>query len=343
MDELAVDDDRRRSSRNELDISARLVKLVLASLLLNALILAAYVTSTPERSPATVWLTAAYRARTQVAALDPTSDPEQLSRLHLDARDISTPECVSCHGDMIESEVLFHRIHLQNELLPGLQCHDCHRRVDLTPRGNRAVVTWVDVGVCKQCHSAFPGSDDPQASMKPMDFEIDCTMCHSGDHAFRHEAPYLSHIIAPSECKGCHGGRVLPWSDAHEEDEWLETHGQEALEKGDESCFECHDFGLKFCDTCHDQTPPSHLPAGQWRARHPDAARADTRACRTCHELAFCSKCHLSHEEGWIGRHPSVVQEQGTDSCWRCHSRSFCSFCHTDVLRGSSEAGPAQR
>ena len=116
-----------------------------------------------------------------------------------------------------------------------------------------------------------------------------------------------------------------------------------ALEKGDESCFECHDFGLKFCDTCHDQTPPSHLPAGQWRARHPDAARADTRACRTCHELAFCSKCHLSHEEGWIGRHPSLVQEQGTDSCWRCHSRSFCSFCHTDVLRGSSEAGPAQR
>jgi hypothetical protein len=171
--------------------------------------------------------------------------------------------------------------------------------------------------------------------MTAMDFEIDCTMCHSGNHAFRHDAPYLSQIIAPRECKGCHGGRVLPWDAAHERDDWLLTHGPQALRTGDKTCFRCHDFGLKFCDTCHAIKPPSHLPEERWKNTHRKQARADTRACYTCHKLDFCRRCHVSHEDGWLEKHPSFVKEQGTKGCQRCHSKSFCSFCHTGFSASS--------
>jgi len=300
----------RPETARELGLSRALVKLILASVLLNALILVAYVTSTPEGSPVGTWAAAAYRARYEIAPIDPERDQAELARLHLDSASISTPECTACHGTMLDSEVAFHRIHLRNELLPGLECSDCHHRVDLTPRGNKQVVEWVDVGICKECHSAFPGGK-PGDAMQAMDFEVDCTMCHSGDHAFRHESPYLSHIIAPKECKGCHGGRELPWDPLHERSDWLSLHGAEALRTGNESCFACHDFGLKFCDTCHTKTPPSHLPADQWKNKHRDAARADTRACYTCHKLDSCRRCHLSHEQGWKEKHPGRGQGRG--------------------------------
>lgn len=320
----------RPITRVDIELGRALGKLILASLLLNALILAAYVTSTPERSPAATWQAAVYRARFRLAPLDPERDAARLGALHLKSGSIPTPECVACHGTMLESEVAFHRIHLSNELLPGLRCGDCHHRIDLTPRGNESVVEWVDVAICKKCHSAFPGSDKPGASMRPIDFEIDCTMCHTGDHAFRHQSRYLSHIIAPNECKGCHGGRTLPWDPLHERDDWLQTHGAESLSSGEESCFRCHDFGLKFCDTCHEQKPPSHTPSDRWKSVHREAARTDTRACYTCHDLDSCRKCHLSHESGWRERHPSVVKEKTSASCMKCHSTSFCSYCHTD-------------
>jgi hypothetical protein len=321
--------------RHDLLLGRALVRLLIVSIVLNALIFTAYVTSTPEESPRSTWLAIAYRAWYRIAPVDSRA---QLSRMHLDSAEISTPECVACHGTMLDSNVAFHRIHLANELLPNFECSHCHARVDLAPRGNAAIVEWVDVGVCKECHSEFPGLTG-DGSMSPVDFEIDCTMCHSGDHAFRHDAPYLSQIIAPRECKGCHGGRVLPWDPLHESPEWLQTHGTEALRSGTESCYSCHDFGLKFCDTCHKAKPPSHLPVDQWRNRHREAAKADTRACYTCHKLDFCKKCHLSHESGWKEQHPAFVKREGQAKCVRCHSKSFCSYCHTGVSASVATSG----
>ena len=334
-----MDDRPPRVAERDLNISKALVKLILASVLLNALILAAFLTSTPERSPASTWMAAAYKVKLRISPIDPVRDKARLARMHLDSARISTPECISCHGTMLDSKVAFHRIHLGNELLPGLECNDCHKRVDLTPRGNVAVVEWVDVGFCKKCHSEFSGLA-PGSSMTPIDFEIDCSMCHSGSHAFRHEPAYLSQIIAPRECKGCHGGRVLPWDPLHERSDWLQLHGSEALGAGKKSCFRCHDFGLKFCDTCHAIKPPSHLPPERWKSIHRQAARADTRVCHTCHNLDFCKKCHLSHESGWKELHPAFVNSQGSRSCQKCHSESFCSYCHMDSTPTSADSTP---
>jgi predicted CXXCH cytochrome family protein len=322
------------ATRRSFESSKPWIKLILASVLLNALMLATFVTSTPTASPAARWMTAYYEVKYRIAPIN--SDKPALSRLHLRAALVSTAECVACHGDKLHSRFPLHRIHLANDLLPGLSCHDCHRRVDLTPRSNIAGGRWVDLRFCKKCHSAFPGLR-PRSSMQPTDFDVDCTTCHTGRSSFRHARPYLSQIISPKECKGCHGGRVLPWTPLHERSDWLKLHGAEALRAGTRGCFQCHDFGLRFCDTCHAVRPPSHVPADEWKATHAQAARADTRVCYACHELNFCRKCHVNHEAGWKDAHPKFVAARGTGTCVNCHSTSFCSACHAGLSVSSNE------
>lgn len=299
------------------------------SLLLNALILAAYLTNTPTQSPAVEWRAAYERLLTRIDPLDPRADAAELRALHARAGSLTTARCTACHPDMAGSRIALHRIHLDNELMPGLSCGDCHRRVDIAPRDNARLVSWVDVALCAECHAPFPGSDEPTAVMRAIDFEIECTRCHSGPSTPRHARPYLPQTVSPSRCKVCHGGLVLPWDEAHERDDWLTAHGAAALERGSTACFRCHDFGMKFCDACHRLTPPSHRPADRWKDLHRAAAKADTRACHTCHDLASCRRCHLSHEVGWRERHASFVRARTAQSCRRCHSTSFCTYCHT--------------
>ncbi len=105
---------------------------------------------------------------------------------------------------------------------------------------------------------------------------------------------------------------------------------------GADTCYKCHDFGLKFCGQCHNKKPPSHFPADKWRTIHPEAARSDTRRCYSCHATSFCKKCHLNHEPGWIDRHAAFVHDKGKTSCLECHSASSCSFCHTATTGGSA-------
>lgn len=37
----------------------------------------------------------------------------------------------------------------------------------------------------------------------------------------------------------------------------------------------------------------------------------------------------VRHPDGWLGKHFSVVKENGTQLCFRCHQPSFCVNCHT--------------
>ncbi|MBE0476425.1 MAG: hypothetical protein IBX62_04915 [Coriobacteriia bacterium] len=299
-------------------------RFLAASVVLNALIVVSLLTSTPEESPAATWKTAAWRIANTT---QPVADREALEGLHAAASDVPRERCVACHGDKTSSKLPLHRIHLTSDLLPGLGCPDCHREISLKQRTSTFSVRMVDVGFCKDCHSEFPGLEE-NSPMVPEDFEVDCTTCHSGRSAFRHQRHYLSHIIAPRECKGCHGGRVLPWSPEHEREDWLAEHGPKALEVGRDNCFKCHEFGLSFCDQCHSDRPPSHTPKAQWLATHSEHARDDTRRCFACHESNFCRKCHVNHEEGWLDRHPVVVNDKGPERCWECHSDTFCSYCH---------------
>ena len=301
------------------------VRLIAVLALLAVLVLLIYLRSASNDSPIETLL--AWGWQTRYEAL-PMEDEGELAEYHLAANEGVREQCVACHGDKTESELLVHGIHLRSDQLPDLDCRDCHPRVDIGPREDASTDRWVDVAFCKSCHSAFPGLD-AASDMDPHDIEADCTMCHTGDRAPKHDQPFLLREIDPSDCKGCHGGRVLPWTPAHERENWLDYHGVEALESASEDCFECHDFGLKFCDECHAERPPSHLPEGRWSAIHADEAAADTRVCYSCHETSHCKKCHVDHEVGWMATHPTFVAENGQSSCTECHSESACSFCHT--------------
>lgn len=304
--------------------------VVPAVVLCVALALVLVVVLVPRWTPVRTAVTWAWEARYRLFPID---DRAELVVLHRDATLSSREQCVACHGDRTGSALIVHRIHLQSDLLRNIVCSDCHRRVELVSKGGAAGATWVDVGFCKKCHSAFP-TLPPGSNEHAGGIESDCAGCHTGDRAPRHAQPYLPRKIPASECKGCHGARVLPWTPRHEQAGWLAVHGTEALATGVERCFECHDFGLKFCDECHSKKPASHMPAEQWRIRHPAAARADTRVCYTCHETGFCKNCHVNHEQGWMQTHPAFVKKRGSASCTECHSASACSYCHTAVLQG---------
>ena len=311
------------------DINRSLTKLIVASLVLNALIAVAWFTSEPQESPASTWLVQAQSVRYD---LFPVEDEDELADMHADTSGLTREQCVACHGDKEGSELSLHRIHLKSELLPGLRCNDCHKNISLEEPGDGYQPRLVDVSFCKDCHSPFPGLE-PDSAMTPGDFEVECTTCHTGKSALKHQEHYLSHVIAPNECKGCHGGRVLPWPAKHEQPDWMDVHGFEALdaEGGEEECFQCHEGKFRFCDTCHEDKPPSHEPRNAWLNMHRVRAAEDTRACFTCHDSDFCKECHVNHEDDWLVKHPTYVRERDSESCWDCHSQSFCAQCHIRI------------
>jgi len=320
MKNMMTPSERRKFLRKQF------TKLLLASLLLNTMILLTMLTSSPKVSPASTWMTAVDQVGYKV---HPASNQQDLVRLHADAKHLTKEQCMACHGTMIKSRLVLHRLHLTSELLPGLVCHDCHQSISLEKRSNLKSVRVVNVGFCKKCHSAFPGLKSSSA-MKPDDFKADCTTCHSGKHAFKHAQPYLSQIVAPRECPGCHGGRVLPWTPKHERDDWVAAHGAVALQVGQQSCGKCHEYGLEFCADCHRKKPPSHQPRDLWLGEHQVRAKQDTRTCFTCHKADFCKKCHVNHTAGWRDRHFEYVVRNGNDMCRHCHSDSFCAGCHVN-------------
>lgn len=306
------------------DMPRAKLKFLLSTVLLNILIVATFLTSSPKVSPASTWITAVDKVLYR-AGVKSSSD---MRAIHLNSSKMSKEECIACHGNKKDSKMRLHNIHLTSELLPGLQCNNCHDKIELGAKSNVKVVHVVNVGFCKKCHSKFPGLS-PNSPMKPIDAQADCKTCHSGKHAFRHAQPYLSQVIASRECIGCHGGRVLPWVPQHEKDSWVQEHGKIAL-GNEERCMKCHEYGLQFCKTCHSKRPPSHVPADNWRTSHMKFAKTDTRACFTCHEAEkFCKKCHLGHTPNWLNNHYKVVLDNGAEMCQRCHGVKFCEGCHT--------------
>ena len=148
--------------KREFDVNRSWAKLVVASVLLNVILIAGFLTATPTVSPAATWTTGYWKAYYKVR---PVSNQADLAALHARSSTLSMEQCVACHGTMLGSKLKLHKIHLGSDLLPGLACPVCHTKVSLEKRSNVKVVRLVDVGVCKNCHSAFPGLS-PNSPMK---------------------------------------------------------------------------------------------------------------------------------------------------------------------------------
>lgn len=320
--------------KRQRDLRSAKMRLAVSAIALNLLLVATFFTSSPQVSPASGWIVAVDR----VLYAANLKSGGSLALLHANASRLSKEDCIACHGTMKSHRLALHRIHLTSDLIPDLSCTDCHDKIAVQPKSNKNVVHVVNVAFCKKCHSAFPGSNSRNSAMKPEDSQADCTTCHSGKHAFRHAQPYLSQIIGSRECLVCHGGRILPWTPMHERGDWVQRHGKTAL--GDiPRCMKCHEYGLAFCNECHQNKPPSHRPRQRWLVVHKRAAKEETRACFTCHKASYCKRCHINHTAGWRETHSRIVIEAGTEPCMSCHSMSFCEGCHVGSSRPRRKKG----
>ncbi len=309
-------DEKERSRR----FKKSKINLLVASLILNALIITTFLTSSPNVSPASSWTVAANKVLYRIGL-----KPSDLSILHKKASRLDSEDCIACHGNMKASKLQLHRIHLTSPLV-NFSCNNCHTEIVLKRKSKTQAIQLVNVGFCRNCHSRFSGFNEKSA-MKPVDFQADCTLCHTGKHAFRHAKPYLSHIISPRECKVCHGGLVLPWRPEHTKEDWVEKHGKFALKDSDK-CMSCHEYGLAFCEDCHSRKPSSHKPKDVWLQAHRKQAKQDVQACYTCHKPEMCRECHIGHTTNWKQIHYQFVLSEGTKMCENCHSSIFCESCH---------------
>ncbi len=280
-------------NKREENLRKSKIRLLLASLLLNIIVIVILATSSPTVSPASNWLIL-FNKLSYKLGLKQASD---LKKLHANALNLVSEDCISCHGNMKRSHLPLHRIHLTSALT-HFSCIDCHERISLEARSNEKAVMLVNVRFCKNCHGRFSGLNK-ESAMKPVDFKADCTLCHTGKHAFRHAKSYLSQIVSSQDCKVCHGGTVLPWRAEHAQADWIKKHGMIAL-SDEEKCISCHEYGLAFCDDCHKKKPPSHKPKDIWLRKHKSRAKENTKACLTCHKQRFCKKCHVGHTAKWL-------------------------------------------
>lgn len=261
--------------------------------------------------------------------------PTTASCLSCHQKPHDTRDCSSCHGTTHAREGAFaarkflrfsHQGHLGN--VKG-QCVPCHAAAGTSDTLRPAMA---------QCFTCHAHKDQ---------FKVrDCDSCHH-DLASEHSKP-ATHVI--------HDG------------DFIREHGVRAASARD-LCATCH--SQQSCDQCHGVTTPtvpwkltiapatlSRLHPGNFMARHPEEARAQTGLCTTCHAESSCLACHTErnvaakkgvpspHPPNWVravgGEHGRAARLDPV-SCASCHGGAgemLCVGCHRVGGVGGTPHGP---
>jgi len=134
--------------------------------------------------------------------------------------ELSTQECISCHGDLAVREDAGgvkppHKVHLTSGLL-SFECNDCHKKANLQMDSfelpeNGILQKQVDPEICSRCHAPFPSKMDPSARGNA------CTStCHPNWKEQMEASSFVKAVVAvdqidenPETCLKCHGNQ--PW------------------------------------------------------------------------------------------------------------------------------------
>lgn len=238
----------------------------------------------------------------------------------------------------------------------GLACSKCHSDVATSRRTKD--VNFPTGAVCDECH----GRQHPRPRGEP----ARCTLCHTEvDEAGRVTAGLRApkaHLVfnhklhldkgAGCEDAACHG-------------DMSKVRLATALQLPTEAdCLTCHDGkeATQRCGACHptepsgrlqtrardDRVMPALVPMGNsaWGMEHDLAfvedhaaiAKADSKACETCHDEQFCIDCHAGpvrpmriHSGDFLTTH-AMESRSRTSDCQACHrTQSFCLACHERV------------
>jgi nitrate/TMAO reductase-like tetraheme cytochrome c subunit len=246
---------------------------------------------------------------------------------------VGANNCVQCHPkEQIERDLVVGQIRVNHTGLreAGYQCLTCH--ANISHPGTQLEVARMPqdhvMSVCARCHDGETLPDD-------------CDICHVNGLPSGYEKVTMTVQVKPSECAGCHAGRVF-CRDCHQglqmphPKTWQRGHGEVVLDRGRSICVSCHlEDDPRFCIDCHGVVMPH---PGDWRARHDNKAAKDKQVCVKCHGRNGCIDCHglpMPHPAGFSQTHPSAYYgSPGT--CANCHSQSFCTGCHGVSLPHSS-------
>lgn len=131
---------------------------------------------------------------------------ENLVPIHLNAANIPSQQCKSCHNVLSETSLKAeikppHKVHLESPFLK-FECSTCHKKVDLAEVSGATIRKQVDAALCANCHSSF--------STVKMDLAFksqDCTTCHPNWKDRMMNATYVDNAAITKEtCLKCHGG-----------------------------------------------------------------------------------------------------------------------------------------
>lgn len=170
-----------------------------------------------------------------------------------------------------------------------------------------------------------------------------CQPCHGNIDNFTNPRIYFSSIPAVGKtghqlhlekgitCSACHS--EFPHSSAGTKRPPMDV------------CADCHQvahgtykmIATGACDACHPPAfnlktrPASHFPVADWGVNHGKQTPAALEKCYSCHDLAFCTKCHktpMPHPTFWLKDHKELGKTMEPD-CTICHKgKAFCNTCH---------------
>jgi hypothetical protein len=240
--------------------------------------------------------------------------------------------------------------------------------VKLKYSGSVQIRDRMQMDACMECHTGKKGEPPSRCdACHPQEFRLpySCASCHENlteitpqDHfqpsyekqpharSAKANLMYCLQCHTSQDCDSCHVKQnislKLPQkrsSEFHKPSSHFERdfmpalHGDQAVQKGKDYCFQCHK--PEFCDSCHRGIEMPHPE--DFKVEHGKVAseKGFERTCIACHKSrnTFCeSGCH---HKGWdpsLGplakSHPQVVKINGVTYCLTCHTSIFCAVCH---------------
>ena len=223
--------------------------------------------------------------------------------------------------------VFSHRIHVSEEQLDCLNCHE-----NVSMQSDPGMPSY---DTCDLCH--FEMDEE-----KPEERRVETLFDEAGEFRAVHASllddelifDHFVHVEAVEDCDACHRG--IERADRIDD----------AIVVDMEECRTCHAQRsvANDCDTCHsvinsDWAPPSH--GRNWTERHGPVCRRTNPElvdqCSLCHEEQSCESCHMAfppenHNAQFRLRGHAILARLDRDNCSTCHEQDSCLQCHNEVL-----------